>query len=333
MAQVQPISPTPPAKPGAADAPLSQDDQLVSLLDAADADEAPPSTEEADEDADASPKEDEAPVEDQTEDVEEEPKDRLYEVRVDGVPLKVTLEEALAGYRRERTFHQRMQELGDQRKAFEAERAGDLAKLRETRGQYAQRLQALEQALTEEEPDWDAIRRDDPDSYPQRWADWQRRERRREQLAQERERVGEQEQEESAKQMQAHLVREQQKLHEFLPDLADRTKGPAIKADLLAAGEEYGYTPEEVESVVDHRAIRLLHDAAQYRKLLARKAALGKAPEGKTLTPGPKASVPSGTKARGAAYDRLKKTGSKEDAVAVFLGMLDDDERSTARKR
>jgi hypothetical protein len=332
MAQAPlPTQPPTAATPGAGDAPPSQDDQLVSLLDAADADEATPPEEQDEE---------QAPDEGADEQDEDEPKpvptdemDREYEVRPDGKPEKVTLREALRRYTHIATAERRMAEATEARKALELEKSAELGKLSQVRGEYAKRLDALAQSLEEAEPDWDAIRRDRPDEYPQLLADWQLRERKRQKVATERERVADEQEQDAAQRLQAHLAREQQKLHEFLPDLADRTKGPAIKADLLAAGEEYGYTPEEVESVVDHRAIRLLHDAAQYRKLLARKAALGKAPEGKTLTPGPKASVPSGTKARGAAYDRLKKTGSKEDAVAVFLGMLDDDERSAARKR
>jgi hypothetical protein len=338
MAQVQPPSPPPPATPGAADAPEAQETSLLALLDHAsdalaadmEADEADRPPEETDDEA--PPDEEEPPKDEEDED---RPAERLYTVRPDGKPEQVTLDEALKGYTRTATFHRRMQEVADQRKAFEGERSGELARLQEVRGQYAQRLQALEQALTEEEPDWEAIRRDEPDRYPQLWADWQRRDRRRQQLAQERERVGEQEQEDAARRQQAVLAEEQRKLIEYLPDLGDRTKAPALKARLVAGAEEYGYRPEEVESVWDHRALRLLHDAVAYRDLLAKKAALTKPPkETATLRPGAQPPTPKRRASTvGAAYDRLKTTHSKQDAVEVFLGMLDDEDRATKGRR
>ena len=38
------------------------------------------------------------------------------------------------------------------------------------------------------------------------------------------------------------------------------------------AAEHYGYTTEEVNSIVDHRALLILHDATEFRKLQVAKA-------------------------------------------------------------
>lgn len=329
----KPPSPTPPASPGAADAPKSDDETLLSLLDAApDEPDTPPEPPEGEEEP---PK----PPTDEEEGDEPEPEpEHLYEVRPDGKPEKVTLDEALKGYTRTATFHRRMQEVAEERKAFEAQRAAETAKVAQLRDEYAKRLEVMAKALDdgEAEPDWEKLRQERPDEYPQLWADWQRKETRRQKLAAERERVAEDQEREAAEREHAYLADQATRLREALPDLFDRTKGPALKAELVSmAEEEYGYRPEEVDAVKDHRALRLLHDAVQYRKLLAKKAALGRLSTGKPAALAPGASQPAlpRSKAQREAYDRLKKTGSKEDAVETFLGMLDAEERSTARRR
>ena len=72
---------------------------------------------------------------------------------------------------------------------------------------------------------------------------------------------------------------------EAAQELAREIKGfgtPEVTKALKDTGKAFGYKPEELDSVTDPRAVRLLHEAYMYRKLVAEK----KAPEaGKTITP------------------------------------------------
>ena len=72
---------------------------------------------------------------------------------------------------------------------------------------------------------------------------------------------------------------------EAAQELAREIKGfgtPEVTKALKDTGKAFGYKPEELDSVTDPRAVRLLHEAYLYRKLVAEK----KAPEaGKTITP------------------------------------------------
>src|SRR3990167_5134222 len=331
MAEKKLPGPTPtnaaPAADGGADALKSDEANLLSLLDLPESEETTSETTEGE----AETTEDTAEA-DSTE--EEAPPAKLYEVRPDGKPEKVTLDEALRGYTGQLTIQRRLQDVALERKAFQTERAGELAKVTHLRDEYAKRLDLLAKTLEdgEPEPDWDALRRDKPTEYPQAWADWHRRETRRQKVAQERGRVAEQQEAEALEHQESLLVEEQRKLHEVLPDLADRVKGPALKARLVAGAESYGYNQADVESVTDHRAIRLLHDALAYRDLLQRKAQLGKTTTTSSLPPGRTTEqVVPVPRARREAYDRLKKTGSHEDAVEVFLWMLETEERQTTR--
>ena len=97
--------------------------------------------------------EDTTDQEDDGEEVEEEV--QLYKVKIDGEEAEVTLEEALSGYQRERTFHKRMNEVSQKSKAIEAESA----ETKRLRDEYAKGLQQLEQALRVPEPNWEELRR------------------------------------------------------------------------------------------------------------------------------------------------------------------------------
>ena len=46
------------------------------------------------------------------------------------------------------------------------------------------------------------------------------------------------------------------------------SKGPEVKQQLVTqASENYGFSPEEINGVMDHRHMRVLMDAIAYRQL------------------------------------------------------------------
>mgnify|MGYP001563356149 FL=1 len=123
--------------------------------------------------------------------------------------------------------------------------------------------------------------------------------------------------------LEAHRNQEMTRLLEIMPELKDPSKGKLIKEEILSAGNEYGYAPEEISAIVDHRAIRVLSDARKYREIVAGKSkAVEKASKHKRTQPmkagGKKAS--SSKKELRNKQSRLKKTGSIDDAVALILG-------------
>ena len=123
--------------------------------------------------------------------------------------------------------------------------------------------------------------------------------------------------------LEAHRNQEMSKLLEIMPDLKDPSKGKAMKEQILSAGNEYGYSPEEISAIVDHRAIRVLEDARKYREIVAGKSkAVEKATQKKRTQPlkaGSKKASSSQKELRN-KQNRLKKSGSIDDAVALILG-------------
>lgn len=121
--------------------------------------------------------------------------------------------------------------------------------------------------------------------------------------------------------LQEYTMNQAQLLTEKLPDIADPDKGEAIKKGIAETGEFYGFTPEELGSVRDHRYILAMHDAMRYRQLVQKKA---KATSGKRESLG---TVKAGAKKKATAYTTkqqakvktsMQKSGSVDD-VAKFL--------------
>lgn len=121
--------------------------------------------------------------------------------------------------------------------------------------------------------------------------------------------------------LQEYTMNQAQLLTEKLPEIADPDKGEAIKKGIAEAGEYYGFTPEELGSVRDHRYILAMHDAMRYRQLVQKKA---KATSGKKESLG---TVKAGAKKKATAYNAkqkakvkssMQKSGSVDD-VAKFL--------------
>jgi len=121
--------------------------------------------------------------------------------------------------------------------------------------------------------------------------------------------------------LQEYTMNQAQMLTEKLPEIADPDKGETIKKGIAETGAFYGFTPEELGSVRDHRYILAMHDAMRYRQLVQKKA---KATSGKRESLG---TVKAGSKKKANAYSAKQKAKVKEsmqnsgsvDDVANFL--------------
>ena len=124
--------------------------------------------------------------------------------------------------------------------------------------------------------------------------------------------------------MQERLQSERDALFRALPDLADATKGKALKAEISAFLQKQGYSADEIAQAADHRAIVLAHKAMQYDRMVAQQAEAAK----KVASLPPKQPQRPGTGQAAATDGRtrhmqaLAKTGSIDDAANVFASML-----------
>ena len=255
---------------------------------------------------------------------EEQPETPRYYVKVDGEEQEVSLDELRNGYQRQADYTRKSQALAEQRKAYEA----NLQAIQSEREQYSQALELMSaqqknELAQYENIDWKALKEDDPMEYMEKRLEYQDA---RDQLArvqQEQQRVSEQRRLQVLEQTQKVMENEAKKLSEVLPAYADPSSN--LKTELRDYALSLGFSQDDLNSIVDHRVVVVLHKA-----MLQDRAAQGTVRKAKASKPVPKV-VKSGTpesktqrskKASQQRRERLAKTGSTRDATSVFLDLI-----------
>jgi len=211
--------------------------------------------------------EDTTDQEDDGEEVEEEV--QLYKVKIDGEEAEVTLEEALSGYQRERTFHKRMNEVSQKSKAIEAESA----ETKRLRDEYAKGLQQLDQALRVPEPNWEELRRTKTnEEFASIHAEYQIQQNNLAKVQQQQQAIMSQQQAEAQAQYQNHLKTEFDTMLDKIPAWRDEKVREAERSKVISYAKSHmGYTDDEIAQASDHRAIVTLRKAMLYDELMGGK--------------------------------------------------------------
>lgn len=293
---------------------------------------------EEESDEDDSDEEDEADEEDEDgeeEDEDDEPQEidptTKVKVKVDGEEQEVTFDELKAGYSRTQDYTRKTQEVAQQRQEVEKERDQVLQQQQQWShllGTFQQQLQASLSGRSEAE--WQALKQQDEITYYEE-RDRERTIKERIEAAQaEQNRVAQENQQRQQEQLRKQAEAEQQRLLEVLEEWKD----PEVKAKEISTINEYamqtvGFQPQELQGIIDHRAIRVLRDAAKYQELMkAQQATAGKPKKSKVRTKTLKPGTPSNTKPstvkRRKASQRLAKEHSVEAAASFFETQLGD---------
>ena len=282
------------------------------------------------EDEDEDPEEDEDDEEDEDED-EDPDEETLHEVTVQGETLKVTLEEALAGYSRTADYTRK-------RQADVDEHAKDLTEVRRVRAFYDTRLEQLEEAmvqLTPAAPD-EKLRTENPGEYAAQKADQAERQGAIERVKEEKARVQRERDDETREARAAILEGQMGQLVVAVPEWANKAKLTKGIEDIRAfAQEAYGFSDEDLDGVIDHRVLLLLRENMQGRQKVkkGKKEIRRKSKKSRRMKPGG-GERPTGKrqasrnkrKASQRARDRLAQSGSVQDAAAAIESLLGDDD-------
>lgn len=295
-----------------------------------DAEQVPPAPADAEDQADVASEEASAPTtegedaasQDENADPEETPEVRTIRVKLPDGEQALPEDEVAKGYIRQADYTRKTMELAAERKKFAQE---ELEPTRQERQRYVALVGQLEEALQglQGEPNWDALK---ATMSPEQWQSaWIAHQQSKEQLAtlqRERERVSALAFADQQQQFRAHLVEEQQKLRQALPEFADPEKGPKLGKALADYALSHGFTPEEAQ-ITDHRLVVLLHKAFQYDQVTARKPSPTNQVTRsiRSAAPGTGGERKSPTK-RAQAESRLRQSGSLDDAAAALMETL-----------
>jgi len=261
---------------------------------------------------------DEAEYSEEESEEEQQPKPR-YKVKAAGEEIEVDEDELIKGYQQGVDYTKKSQALAEQRKAVEAERI-HLEQVKQERMAYAQKLQALDSFLTQQNKgvDLDVLKETDPIGYAVAVAEQNQREKQLAVVRQEQQRIAQQQQAEHQASLQNHLRQESEKLVSLIPELAT-PQGDAIRKQIRDYAKSVGWTDQELSSVYDSRAVVSLYKAMKYEQLQKSKPEVTK-----KLQAAPK-MMRSGTSAPPTkssqdkqVMQRLRETGKVADAAKAF---------------
>jgi hypothetical protein len=278
--------------------------------------------EELSTDADAVDDETDAEQSELDEDTEEQEQPQVFSVKVDGKEVEVTLDELQKGYSRTQDYTRKTQQIAEVRKQTEAE----LSAVRAEREQYAQLLSALEaqvQQVAQPNIDWDRLYQEDPIEWVRQREVMRENQEKSAAIQSEQQRLAQLSQQEQAQFMQQRLQQEQEALLAAIPDWKDAKKAQAEKALLVEFGQKIGFTPDELKSVVDHRAVLMLRKAALYDQMMSKRGNIKPVTNNgpRPAKPGAAGRVSNTTEAV-RAQQRVAKTGRVDDAANAIFQLL-----------
>jgi len=275
--------------------------------------------------------EEKAEIEDKAEEkaeTEEEKPSLKFKVKYKGeddsdVEAEVESEELIKGYMLQKDYSRKTAQLARDREAVQAKvKEAVEPKLKE----YEQSLDTYKQAvmmLADREGanvDLNKLAQEDPAKAQQLFFKRLEFNNALQAIGQAQEKLQSERAEEAKKAFRKSAQEAVEKLQVEIPGWSDERYSKILKT-----GMEYGFKAEEVNAITDHRAIKVLDDARQWREF---KSAKPKAEE-KKVTQAPKVVKPgagekpdqNADKVK-AAKEKLKKTGRMEDAVGWAMEIL-----------
>ena len=273
--------------------------------------------------------EEQSQSEDLTDEVSEEAQEEeaKYEIKVNGKPVEVTLDELMSGYQRDSDYRRKTMELADERRLLEEEvnkaksESDAVAKLRQD---YATRLSEIENSMQPDANiDWAKLYETDPDEYHRKKIEVENKSKALETIKAERQRAIQEQQQEQTKVFNQYLEQQKKLLAEKEPEYVDPVKGEGLRKDMTSYLKKEGYSDQELNMMVDHRSFVIAKKAMLYDKMMNSKIS---AKQSKTVPKmvrsGTTKTVNKDSQQSKSLKSRLKKTGSMKDAANVLKQFL-----------
>lgn len=257
-----------------------------------------------------------------------ESEETLYDVTVNGNNQKVNLNELMKGYSRESDYTKKTMDLSNQRKEVESLQSNlkkEFDAVKSSRDQYAQQLDVLSKNLKQEENiDWENLYQDNPAEYVRKKAESDKRKETLQLAQQEQQRIQQEKRSEQEQVYQRYILNERKILSEKLPVYADKNKGAEFTKRLSSFAKESGYSEQEIDMMVDHRAVLLLADAYRYNQLKKTKLSGNKVNKAPRVVTSNASNIREDSDRKqnvDKRMTRLKKSGHVRDAQSVLKEM------------
>ena len=276
------------------------------------------------EEVEAKPLADEEINEEETEEVESEDEPDYIELKHNGKPVKLKLDEVIEHAQKGFDYTQKTQELADQRKQVEqyAQFVQQQAEFQKQFQAETAQIGAIDMQLQRfKEVDWSAYTDQDPVEATKAWQRYQLMQQQRGEMVQ------------TLTQRQAQAQREMaQRTDKALAEAASQLEnelGKAWNAETRKALKDnastYGFSDEELSQIVDPRVVKVLFDAYKYRQLQSQKVSVNK-----KVSEAPKLAKPGGkpvqveSSKRNQLTKMLKSSSSRSTRESAAMALLDD---------
>jgi hypothetical protein len=235
--------------------------------------------------------------------------DSLEEIEHEGKKHKVP-KELKDAFLRHSDYTRKTQEVAEQRKQVDGawREAGQLAS---QLAQSQQVLQQMAQMMIGQAPDL-SLAQNDPQTYLVQKGLYEQRMQHMQQLFQQGHQLTEQ-QKHTQQRAQAEYLREQsQKMVEVMPELRSESARAQFRAQAIEIGVKYGFTPDDISAIADHRMLLVLRDLAKAQGVVSKATASAESVKKKLANVAPKTSKPL---ASGDANIR----GRDDEAKRIFM--------------
>lgn len=261
------------------------------------------------------------------EDSEEQPIS-VVKLKVNGEELEKPLDEVIALAQQGVDYTKKTQEVAEQRKALE-EYAQTIKVQEEAFQQQVQLQQALigdvaeltavdKQLAQFNDVNWQELSDTDFVEAQKLFFTYNQLQQKRSELATNLESKAQQVQQEQAKRMQERIEKGKEVLAKEIPNWSRETT-----QELVAVGKEYGFTDDELGTIIDPRHVKVLHDAMQWRKLQKNSVVKNKVSQAKPVVkPGAKDTKQEANSAKRQVRDALRKTGKSDLAQKLIEDMI-----------
>ena len=275
---------------------------------------------ESEEELEADSEEEEAETEGLEELEDEGVEEDVFEVKSDGKTHQVTLQELKDSFSKGQNYTRKSQALADDRTSFENEKT-EISQLRE------QALQALEFARQKQpqQPErdseyWNNLKDTDPVQFLIERDAVRDAQLQNQKIEQEYANLNSQKEAEHAENLKTYINGQKEKLLELIPEWKDSKLADKEKKLVMSFGLKEGFTQTELDQAYDSRAVSTMRKAALWDQLQEKKKGI-KPVKRQSMKPGSKSGDPTKIKS-GKAMERLRKSGSVDDAAAVFYNHI-----------
>lgn len=226
-----------------------------------------------------------------------------------GEAIQAPLAELKSGYLRQQDYTHKTQALAEERKQVEAVVAQQFQQAQQFTRDHAKLLSLQEDLSVYQKADWNALFAQDATEASRLQAQWRQAEGQARELAAGIQAVTQQREQQRQQSVQAATQAAMATLQASIPGFGQETIKAARDTAL-----SHGFTEAEIEGITDARTFKVLHEAAQWRALQAKKPAV----QNKVAAAPPKATKPGASAQPTSRLDQAwKQVNSRGDVHSL----------------